>query len=254
MDGKERAEQIAKERTRAFGGAIQIHLDEESASYKEAKVTGTTVNGGLAGRVPISDRRGSKADGSKYGVIARGQVYRGGEPVGVFKTPVPTVDIYKYGGDEAECKDDEQEETEDLPQQGETPDGGSPAGRGVASKEDWEADAEDILRKIRDENARLATKLETAKETKAGNSVEVKLSGTFGSFKGRYSDCIEYGNMVVLMYNLSDSVFSPPTNCYVTVLRKEDNKVFKTLYSGVEFEVDSIQKGFIVLEKKEDEG
>jgi hypothetical protein len=78
----------------------------------------------------------------------------------------------------------------------------------------------------------------------------IKMSGEFGTYRGKYTHLVETDELVVLLYDLLDPVYSPPPadKAFTISCGKESHKVY---FAGIEFELDFLGQGVQVFVKTE---
>jgi hypothetical protein len=94
------------------------------------------------------------------------------------------------------------------------------------------------------------TALQTAPivDVKAVAKKRVKMSGDFGTYRGKYTHMQDTDDLIVLMYDLQDPVYSPPasTEPFTISCGRQSHKVY---FAGIEFELDFLDQGVQVFVK-----
>lgn len=88
------------------------------------------------------------------------------------------------------------------------------------------------------------------KYLKQPDKKKIKMQGSFGTYRGKYTNIQETDDLVVLLYDLSDPVYSPPPSAepFTISCGKQSHKVY---FAGIEFELDFLNQGVQVFVKME---
>lgn len=83
--------------------------------------------------------------------------------------------------------------------------------------------------------------------------IRVSLEGSFGKYRGKYTDVVLDGNLIILCYNPEESIFTPPKDLESIVTISYLDKCYEGVFPGIEFILDNHNIGIQVFIKKSKE-
>jgi len=89
---------------------------------------------------------------------------------------------------------------------------------------------------------------QTISYTSKRKKKQVQMKGTFGSFRGKYLQVFESGEFVVLVYDVEDSIYSPPASqdSFDLICGSD---TYTVQFLGIEFEMPNSDTGIQVMVK-----
>ena len=206
-------------------GAISRVADSDSNEY----VLNRPIPGlnSASTKIPKMHPKGGVEDGNIYGYIAKGNVISVNPETGSFIN-VGEVDMLKESEEDFEEDEDEElveeylEEPEPAPQT---------------------TEHTELLRLLADKV--LNTPEPVEEDPKKKNKKRVVIKGDNGKFTGKYLDIVVEGDLVVLVRDIDDPVYSPPKGSKVDLLC--DGATKTVYYDDIEFELDTYEIGVQVF-------
>lgn len=220
---------------------LDTEQDEYKLNHSQGKIA-SSVGGDLGTRVPKSSRTGGiegKGNKGAHGLIVMGNTLTVGDGDGSgFKVLSELEPTPALVGDEVLSEEkvqegeDEDEEEEDLP--------------------------EDIVRDLEEFQEYLPPPAPVGEGLPEQSRYpftpvkkkRVKMQGTFGSYRGKYLDLVDTGDLVVLLYDPEDPVYSPPASQETFTISCGGQK-HTVYFAGIEFELDALGRGIQVFIKSE---